>query len=125
MTTGEAGGGATAGGNNAVHDETTDFDYQQSLKNFDLTDYTTLLKELIIWIFLSMFFYLQILKLIVTLFNFFTELVKVFEDRIQNLIVPAILEHEEIASSGMQGQKSIQRFVLKTKKAIYLIFSFY
>ena len=35
------------------HQEDEDFDYSQSLKNFDLTDYTKVLKDLIIWIYLS------------------------------------------------------------------------
>lgn len=40
---------------------------------------------------------------------FKTESIKLFHARISNLIVPAILENSEISSSGMQGQKSIQR----------------
>src|SRR6218665_689969 len=32
-----------------------------------------------------------------------------FQARINNLIVPALLEHEELASSGMYVQKSINR----------------
>ena len=38
-------------------------------------------------------------------------MIKLFQTRINNLIVPALLEHEELASSGMNAQKSIHRFV--------------
>lgn len=89
-------------------DQEEDYDFSQALKNFDLTDYTKVLRDLIIWIYLSKF--VGFLKRIYFL-NFFllTELIKLFQTRINNLIVPALLEHEELASSGMNVQKSIHR----------------
>ncbi len=104
----KSNGGDQNGENKEQSEE--DYDFSQALKNFDLTDYTKVLRDLIIWIYLSKiiewFFVLNFSKL---LFSFFAELIKLFQTRINNLIVPALLEHEELASSGMNVQKSIHR----------------
>ncbi|XP_030764817.1 unconventional myosin-Va isoform X2 [Sitophilus oryzae] len=57
---------------------------EQSLKNFDLSEYRQLLSDTAVWIYQA--------------------LIKNFEEKIQPLIVPAILEHEEVP--GMSGKPS-------------------
>lgn len=62
--------------------------FDESLKNFDLSEYRQIFSDIAIWIYQGV--------------------VKHSEERIQSMIVPAILEHEGLASSGMYSQ-SIQR----------------
>ncbi|XP_076267084.1 dilute class unconventional myosin isoform X2 [Rhynchophorus ferrugineus] len=57
---------------------------EQSLKNFDLSEYRQVLSDIAVWIYQG--------------------LIKNFEEKIQPLIVPAILEHEEVP--GMSGKPS-------------------
>ena len=105
------GGGGDQNGENKEQSE-EDYDFSQALKNFDLTDYTKVLRDLIIWIYLSKIieWFCAGDKLSFLFFFFlFAELIKLFQTRINNLIVPALLEHEELASSGMNVQKSIHR----------------
>jgi myosin-5 len=62
--------------------------FDESLKNFDLSEYRQMFSDIAIWIHQGV--------------------IKQCEERIQSLIVPAILEYEGLASSGMYSQ-SIQR----------------
>jgi myosin-5 len=57
---------------------------EESLKNFDLSEYRQLLSDVAIWTYQG--------------------LIKHSEDRIQPLIVPAVLEFEGLASSGIYAQ---------------------
>ncbi|CAH1128149.1 unnamed protein product [Ceutorhynchus assimilis] len=57
---------------------------EQSLKNFDLSEYQQLLQDQAVWVYQG--------------------IVRNFEEKIQPLIVPAILEHEEVP--GMIGKTS-------------------
>lgn len=56
---------------------------KQSLRNFDLSEYRQVISDIAVWIYQG--------------------LIKNFEEKIQPLIVPAILEHEEIP--GISGNK--------------------
>ncbi|CAG2105109.1 unnamed protein product [Medioppia subpectinata] len=63
-------------------------EFDESLKSFDLSEYRQMFSDIAIWIHQGV--------------------IKQCEERIQSLIVPAILEYEGLASSGMYSQ-SIQR----------------
>lgn len=56
---------------------------EQCLRNFDLSEYRQVISDIAVWIYQG--------------------LIKNFEEKIQPLIVPAILEHEEIP--GISGNK--------------------
>lgn len=58
--------------------------HEESLKNFDLSEYRQMFADLSIWM--------------------YQWIIKNEEERIQPLIVPAILEHEGLASSGIYSQ---------------------
>ena len=58
--------------------------HEESLKNFDLSEYRQMFADLSIWI--------------------YQWIIKNSEERIQPLIVPAVLEHEGLASSGIYSQ---------------------
>lgn len=59
---------------------------EESLKNFDLSEYRQMFSDIAIWIYQG--------------------IIKLSEERLQPLIVPAILEYEGLASSGFNSQPS-------------------
>ena len=61
----------------------------ESLKNFDLSEYRQLFSDIAIWIFQGV--------------------IKLCEERLQPLIVPAVLEYEGLASSGICSQPTVNR----------------
>ncbi|CAH0551807.1 unnamed protein product [Brassicogethes aeneus] len=70
-------------GDKAFQGKNTAKQNEQCLRNFDLSEYRQVLSDIAVWIYQG--------------------LIKSFEEKIQPLIVPAILEHEEIA--GLSGSK--------------------
>lgn len=70
-------------GDKAFQEKNTVKQNEQCLRNFDLSEYRQVMSDIAVWIYQG--------------------LIKTFEGKIQTLIVPAILEHEEIA--GISGNK--------------------
>ncbi|KAJ8966303.1 hypothetical protein NQ314_003568 [Rhamnusium bicolor] len=70
-------------GDKAFQKKNTAKQNEQCLRNFDLSEYRQVLSDIAVWIYQG--------------------LIKNFEEKIQPLIVPAILEHEEIP--GISGNK--------------------
>lgn len=70
-------------GDKAFQDKNTPKMNEQCLRNFDLSEYRSLLGEIAVWMYMA--------------------LIGKLEEKIQPLIVPAILEHEEIP--GLSGNK--------------------
>lgn len=70
-------------GDKAFQDKNTQKMNEQCLRNFDLSEYRSLLGEIAVWMYIA--------------------LIGKLEEKIQPLIVPAILEHEEIP--GLSGNK--------------------
>lgn len=79
-------------GDRAFQQTNTPKQNEQCLRNFDLSEYRQVLSDIAVWIHQG--------------------LLKSFAEKIQNLIVPAILEHEEIPGisggkpSGFRGRSS-------------------
>nr|XP_053650160.1 unconventional myosin-Va-like isoform X2 [Cherax quadricarinatus] len=70
-------------GDKAFQAENTGKQNEQSLKNFDLSEYRQVLSDIAVWI--------------------YNGVIKLMEEKVQPLIVPSILEHEAIA--GLSGNK--------------------
>ncbi|XP_068247179.1 unconventional myosin-Va isoform X6 [Palaemon carinicauda] len=70
-------------GDKAFQAENTVKQNEQSLKNFDLSEYRQVLSDIAVWI--------------------YNGVIKLMEEKVQPLIVPSILEHEAIA--GLSGNK--------------------
>ncbi|XP_018563166.1 unconventional myosin-Va isoform X1 [Anoplophora glabripennis] len=70
-------------GDKAFQKKNTSKQNEQCLRNFDLSEYRQVLSDIAVWIYQG--------------------LIKNFEEKVQPLIVPAILEHEEIP--GISGNK--------------------
>ncbi|XP_050723307.1 unconventional myosin-Va-like isoform X3 [Eriocheir sinensis] len=70
-------------GDKAFQAENTVKQNEQSLKNFDLSEYRQVLSDIAVWI--------------------YNGVIKLMEQKVQPLIVPSILEHEAIA--GLSGNK--------------------
>ncbi|CAL4082348.1 unnamed protein product, partial [Meganyctiphanes norvegica] len=70
-------------GDKAFQQENTPKQNEQSLKNFDLSEYRQVLSDIAVWI--------------------YNATIKLMEEKVQPLIVPSILEHEAIA--GLSGNK--------------------
>lgn len=70
-------------GDKAFQQENTPKQNEQTLKNFDLSEYRQVLSDIAVWI--------------------YNASIKLMEEKVQPLIVPSILEHEAIA--GLSGNK--------------------
>ncbi|XP_076051644.1 dilute class unconventional myosin isoform X10 [Oratosquilla oratoria] len=70
-------------GDKAFQAENTLKQNEQSLKNFDLSEYRQVLSDIAVWI--------------------YNGVIKLMEEKVQPLIVPSVLEHEAIA--GLSGNK--------------------
>lgn len=95
-------------GDKAFQAKNTPKQNEQCLRNFDLSEYRQVLSDIAVWIYQGNFISSYIVRFIH--FLLFQGLIKNLQEKIQHLIVPAILEHEEIPGissnkpSGFRGR---------------------
>nr|CAD7204742.1 unnamed protein product [Timema douglasi] len=88
-------------GDKTFQAENTPKQNEQCLKNFDLSEYRQVLSDIAVWIYQVSLHYRQVLSDIAVWI--YQGVIRALEERVQPMVVPAILEHEAIP--GLPGQK--------------------
>lgn len=76
---------------------------EQCLRNFDLSEYRQVLSDIAVWIYQVNSSYDKSFRTDFFIIDYFQAVIKFMEERVQQLIVTAVLEHEAI--SGLSSHK--------------------